>query len=1190
MRTDMNPRMPPMPTPFELREKLLDLVRRDLLGPADGEKEVFRSYGERVSRRYPLGGLAPGGTVTDTVADSTYEDEEPGEAASVTATEDDESTAADTLAIDGNEGPEASPIEREPVLVDSLLPSSAGFSCMVDGAEQELLVRASWGRYERGTSEEKDKNGKPYSVWGRIPVTPAPVRIPLTQGEGNLPFDEDPNIHVRWRMRRRDKLWHVTLFLVNTQSKKNRKDDSSWIFQASLSVESADGQERPIFVQRQHADSSTRDLLDPDERREMDGLDLRYSHCQVFGKGHGCAVKAYHDKADPQGRAHKLETDFLPIAHVPGQISRSEADDPRLQGIILDMAILASMPQDALQTNLTQLADAYAAWVDALPVHVEDSTLAAVANEAQEEARRALERMREGIAVLQKDANALRAFRFANKAMHYQRVHSIFARRVQGTHRSAAERAALLQEINQPHNHSWRLFQLAFVLANIPTLANPLHPERSGEGSGAVAQLLWFTTGGGKTEAYLGLTAFTLAMRRLCPKLGGLDATHGVGVFMRYTLRLLTLQQFQRAAALICACETLRRKDTQTWGIEPFRLGLWVGAKSTPNKLEQAKRQVDRTYGGTTADISTPVQFHSCPWCGAAITENNIKVRQGVTLPDRCITYCGDHDGTCPFTEKQAPDEGLPVMVVDEEIYRRPPSFLISTVDKFAQMPWKGEVEMLFGRVTGLCPRHGFTSPDVPDEHVGKTHSKYRDIPAARITEHGWLRPPDLVIQDELHLINGPLGSLTALYESAVDTLCQWTLDGRTVRPKVIASTATIRRATEQVRRLFNRRVEVFPPPGVDSRDNFFSLERPVSETCPGRVFMGICTTGNRMPPTTVRVYTSVMAAAQQLFQEYGAGADPWMTTVGYFNSVRELAGMHRLVEDEVKQRLEKGFQRGGLRRYINSVEELTSRQGSQHIPRILEHLAVPFLPPTENNPSPVQRAYDVVLATNMISVGVDIDRLGLMVILGQPKTTSEYIQASSRVGRSVQAPGLVVTIYSWARPRDLSHFEDFYAYHAAFHRHVEALSVTPFASRALDRGLAGVVVSLVRLLDSVMNKNSDAKNIQEHEDMWDNACQAIVQRASAITQDTTVVAHIEAMLHHLRDEWYERVRQCTVTGLCYSRPTSGDATELLQPSDTSEELFACPNSLRDVEKTVNLLLDMDDTGLSTREMASWQQ
>lgn len=1163
----------PMPSPFALREELVGLLRRDLLGPADGPEEEIPTD-SRLTQRYLVGSLAPGGCLPESSSDPGSDGAGDGDDAAPV-------TGADVLSLAGTDDPDA-PAEREPVLVDSLLPSSAGFSCLVDGNEQALLVRVSWGRYERcaGSREQASQNGTPGEVWKRIPVTPDAVRLPLQEGEGSLTPAAGQPVSLQWRIRLRDDLWHVTLFLVNASSKKHLKEGARWIFQVEMAAESDDGRQRPVFVQRQAAGMGDHSRLDPDECQEMDALALRYRHCRIFGKGHGCAVRVQRQEDDAPERARLLAVDFLPVAHVPGQTPRSEKDDPRLGGIVLDMKELASLSREALDDTLERIIQAYAAWVEALPAGLEKTDFAATATQAQADARRTLQRMQEGRDVLLHDKAALQAFRFANKAMHYQRINSIYAARIQGTTPGVDDRKQLLRDTDQPRNRSWRLFQLAFLLCNIPTLADPLHPERSGQGYDAVAGLLWFATGGGKTEAYLGLTAFTLAMRRLRPALGGLDAEHGVGVFMRYTLRLLTLQQFQRAAALICACEVLRRQDPQTWGQEPFRLGLWVGSRSTPNTLESAAREKDKNHGRSLGGDSSVMQFSFCPWCGAPISANNVHISKGTTGSQRCLTFCGDPDGQCSFSQARSPQEGLPVMVVDEEIYRRPPALLISTVDKFAQMPWKGEVGMLFGRVTAHCTRHGFVSPDV-DESPGSVHRRYGQIPEARIEEHVWLRPPDLVIQDELHLISGPLGSMTALYENAVDVLCQWRLDDRTVRPKIIASTATIRRAAEQVRRLFNRRVDVFPPPGVDSRDNFFSCERPADADCPGRVYMGICAIGRRMPPSTVRTYTTAMAAAQKLFDTWGDAADPWMTTIGYFNSIRELAGTRRLVEDEVRSRLADKRPRGLARRTLGPAEELTSRQSSRNIPIILERLTNTFSASGQRNPDGRKRPYDVLLATNMISVGVDIERLGLMVMLGQPRTTSEYIQASSRVGRSSRAPGLVLTLYNWARPRDLSHFEDFHAYHAAFQRHVEALSVTPFASRALDRGLAGVLLSLVRQIDIAMNGNKSAKELPQHEDLFAKAGRLLLERASTIMQDNDAADRLKISLEKLRDEWLDRIRKrCDVSlGYVANATTSG----LMAAPDRTQDPFSCPNSLRDVEKTVNLLLDTDPTGLTPR-------
>jgi len=357
-------------------------------------------------------------------------------------------------------------------------------------------------------------------------------------------------------------------------------------------------------------------------------------------------------------------------------------------------------------------------------------------------------------------------------------------------------------------------------LLNLPSVTDLHHKDRSHE-TRAIADLLWFPTGGGKTEAYLGLAAYTMALRRLQGDIGGRSAEHGVAVLMRYTLRLLTLQQFQRATTLICACEVIRREDPKKWGEAPFRIGLWVGMRATPNTTEQAQEAIANAHGRGTGGSGTPAQLTTCPWCGTAIDPGkHIKVYSGMSTKNRTIMYCGDPMGNrCPFTRRQSPDEGIPALVVDEEIYRNPPTLMIATVDKFAQMSWKGAVQMLFGQVNGFCTRHGFRSPEIKDR---RSHPRSGSLPAAKTVPHPLLRPPDLIIQDELHLISGPLGSMVGLYETAVDVLCSWTVDGKKIRSKVIASTATIRRAKDQVKKLFLRELSVFPPNGTEIADNFF--------------------------------------------------------------------------------------------------------------------------------------------------------------------------------------------------------------------------------------------------------------------------------------------------------------------------------------------------------------------------------
>ena len=482
----------------------------------------------------------------------------------------------------------------------------------------------------------------------------------------------------------------------------------------------------------------------------------------------------------------------------------------------------------------------------------------------------------------------------------------------------------------------------------------------------------------------------------------------------------------------------------------PFRIGLWVGARVTPNRTDDASDWLKQQRGGKrppTRALGSPHQLVSCPWCGSGlepgrdITVDVLSRRTLITCPDPfCPFGPGVHDG-----------DGLPVVVVDEEIYRLLPSLIIGTVDKFAQLTWRGETEGLFGRVSKRCTRHGYVTADTMAEkwelHTDTSqHPAKGGEPPGRIEKVAPLRPPDLIIQDELHLISGPLGSMVGLYEAAVDRLATWELaHGKRARPKVIASTATVRRAPRQIGALFDRRTEVFPPPGLDVGDTFFARQRPTSPGAdlyaPGRRYVGICAHGIRMKSTLIRVYVSALGAAQKLHEKYGKNpvTDPYMTLVGYFNSLRDLGGMRRLVEDEVSARLTRANERGLARRYDPLLRELTSRLSSTDIPEVLDHLMVPFV---KDRPKGERPPIDVLLATSMIAVGVDVPRLGVMVVANQPKSSAEYIQATSRIGR--RAPGLVFTVFNWARPRDLSHYETFEHFHATIYRQVEALSVTP--------------------------------------------------------------------------------------------------------------------------------------------------
>lgn len=1154
------------PTPSDIRDELTEMVVRDLLGPAGGPDEELGQYEDHAYQRYLVGMLAPKDSQIDR-----------GE-------QDEIGTGG------GNEGEEGTPDSGVPA-GGTYYPSSMGLSFVVDAEARQIVVEAEWGQYLRVKSQgQVNRDGNPANVWKRTPVVAQPLVLDLKDHkvEPIKLHDDHPLVQLQGRMRLTADGWVVTLFMVNLQEERKRHGgpkDEVWLFQPKLRVHGTEHQ--PIFVQRKNAKADL-SKMDPLTREETETLEMLYRHQREFAVGHGISIHATLPEPLAE-RAVQVETEWVPSFEVPQQTPRSPADDENLTGVVMDMKELAELSKPGLIASLRHIETAYRVWIriEATKLNLPMERLAGheeAAQRAIDRCTRALQRIKAGIDLIEHNPLAEEAFRFANRAMWQQRIHSTFSRKVRKKQMQVEEGVDVLDK--DPKNRSWRLFQLAFVLLNLPSLSDLHHHDRSHE-TEAVADLLWFATGGGKTEAYLGLTAYTLALRRLQGVIEGRRGDHGVAVLMRYTLRLLTLQQFQRAAALICACESIRRSDMNKWGETPFRLGLWVGGKTTPNHLSAAANSLrQKNVGGRPSANGSPLQITSCPWCGTEIKDHHVKVYEAPNDIGRCVTYCGDNLGRCEFSEARAPKQGLPVMVVDEEIYRRPPSLLIATVDKFAQMPWNGMTQMLFGKVTEVCERHGFLSPEVDD---GQNHPARNGLPSVRNRPHNFLRPPDLIIQDELHLISGPLGSMVGLYEAAVDELCSWTVDGKKVRPKVVASTATIRRAPDQVQKLFVRKLEVFPPQGTSIKDSFFAIQRPTGPEYPGRRYLGISAFGRRYPVAMIRSFVAHMAAAQVLYEKYGRLADPYMTLTGYFNSIRELAGTRRLVEDDIKARLRDADQRGLAKRRIRALEELTSRKSGTDIPKILERLEAVFDKSLEAQRAAERKEgqkmssavpYDVVLATNMISVGVDIDRLGLMLVAGQPKNTSEYIQATSRVGRSSDGPGLVCTVFNWARPRDLSHYERFEHYHETFYKHVEALSVTPFSARALDRGLSGVMVGLMRLLDEHLNANLKAGEVLDTDPVWGQVFDQLIKRGVNATQDASVGTRIKEMLDRRRDEWLQRVHNQKDHKLGYKSEGGATVGLLEQAGDSNWTMFTCLNSLRDVEGTVDLVLDQRSTGL----------
>jgi hypothetical protein len=1142
-----------LPSDHDLRELLHDAVVNDLLGPASGPEEEI--LGTSVRDRYLVGKLAPKESPID---------------------------QADTgdLVESGSDGGDDGGAEGATLMSQSIVPSSCGLTFCVDASCEALEMEVTWGHYRKTESEvHVTEAGNPKRVWKRRAAGGA-VKLGLEPGEvGRLvPDAEQPDVFVRGVVRpptaAGEKI--VTLFLVNDQEAPETNQDEAWLFQVQLALRTPEGKD--VFRRRPMGESAS----DDDERA---ALAMLYRDKVEFAVGHGVSVH-WELSAGRVDRAVAVRTQIVPWYDVPATEAPTEADLPGLADLILDMRELADLDEKALAKTLGLLHQEYMAWIGGQQARVDAKALGEhepSAREALEKCRRTADRLRVGIDTVLADPKALEAFRFANRAMWLQRVRSLYAlerRRGKDTK---------LEDIDVPKNRSWRPFQLAFVLLSIPALADPRHADRT-DPADAIADLLWFPTGGGKTEAYLGTAAFAMAIRRLQGPLGGLDHAHGLTVIMRYTLRLLTIQQFQRASTLLCGMEVIRRealaKGDTRWGETPFRIGLWVGQAATPNTTADAQQIIENARGGPWNHVGSgsPAQLSSCPWCGSEIRlGRDVVVHTAPNRFGRTHTFCSDSLGRCEFTSARSPGEGLPVVVVDEEIYRLLPSMMIATVDKFAQMPWKGEVQALFGRVSGLCQRHGFLSPD--DDDTG-THNASGSLPRVTRQEHAFLRPPDLIIQDELHLISGPLGTTVGLYETAIDELTSWDFEGIRIRPKVIASTATVRKAREQVHALFQRKLEVFPPHGLGAEDNFFARQRPVTNEKPGRRYVGICAPGASRPSMLIRVFVAYLTAAQQLRELHGEAADPWMTAVGYFNSLRELGGMRRLAEDDVRTRAFRvtmgDVERPGLaQRDVREIQELTSRATSTDIPKILDRMEVTFpAMGVTSDPRPI----DVVLATNMLSVGVDVQRLGLMVVNGQPKTTAEYIQATSRIGR--HRPGIVCTVLNWSRPRDLSHYESFEHYHSTFYQHVEALSVTPFAPRAIDRGLTGVMASILRLRELTLNPNEGAGQLTNTVDpRARDTIDAVTRRAWAVSEDPTVRDRTNGLAKRRIDEW---VREAQRGGrvLGYKTRQDGTTVGLLQaPGNRPWDTFTTPTSMREVEPNVALILH----DYPELDMPAWQ-
>ena len=1081
----------------EHRQRFLDWIRRQLIGPA----HVGRLQGSPLER-YPAGVLYPAN---------------PGVSGVDPAGDDDD---VEDLPIGGDDPlPDraAKPVSRRRYVP----PSSVGFSFFVHARGDLLLgITASGVTYTR--CGERDEQGRftrheykrdrfEYGfAWDESDADPS-HRVILPP-DGLL-------VDVRTRPHGAGQI--VTVVLANRQDPSESDNDRAehCLFEARLECEIRAG------------DLKRYPRMDPSLMTEEEQeIELRYRHKPIYAVGHGAAVDWFME----QGQRPRIWSEFMPAVDVP-QVTVEPAG---VDAGVLALNFLAEPKnQQEIPDRLTVFVDAYQRWVEGQreqAAQFDNEQERTTATRIFQRMEVAIDRMRDGIELLRHDTVAAEAFRIANQAMLDQmRRHR---------HRPG--------EAVSGRAPSWRPFQLAFLLTTIESTIREESDFRD------LLDLIWFPTGGGKTEAYLGLIAFLIAWRRRQHPLTG----SGTAAIMRYTLRLLTRQQFERAASMICAMELLRHGNPEQLGEEPITVGMWVGSAVSPNRFCDAESCVQEMAAGDE-NAAHKLVLRACPWCDIPLT-----------APDSYRTSSSEFHFLCsnPACEFGPNGDGtdqipLPCNVIDEALYQRPPTLLIATIDKFARLAWEERASVFF---------NGAESGSVCS------------------------RPPELIIQDELHLVAGPLGSVAGLYETALETV----LALRGIRPKYIASTATIRMAAEQVRSLYGREAAVFPPAGVSATDSWFARD---DESKPGRLYVGYLAAALDQQHCLAPLAATLLAAPFAAFSEQQDRDDlleAWWTAVIYHGSLRGVSNSHnayvtdvrdfarRLDREREERAREDAAQEEGSgetpptdgarhsRRNATSHNAAARAENRQNLAQVTSRAtahenARTFYRLAHNRGKP--DCLDAVLATNMISVGIDVDRLALMVINGQPFSTAEYIQASSRIGRAA-VPGIVVANYYRHQARSLSHYENFRPYHESFYRFVEPTSVTPFTRQVRNRALHAALIIALRHGCDELRANQSAGKFDSSATSVRETVEALKQRCRRAADQNLADATAD-QLDRLVEQWHEEAKRCREKKrrLLYETTDNGANALLCQFNVPDAGIWRTLNSMRNVEETG--LLEHDD-------------
>ena len=1042
------------------RDQLIDFVEKEFIGPDPIDwPEMTQANGEEILKtdpprtRYIAGILYPRATMDGHVDVREGESEPLGE--------DEGSEREPEPARLGGQSPEFLENAEELINLSNAYRQSAVSITAAVKPDDVIRVEVSAGTYVTLTVTDP-KTEKKVTSYPRTALSwnndGAPVQLPdATNGLVKIPvratglqFDITYRYHL-------DGSNIYTFTLENTkQSNGSSVKDDDCFFQTKFKILSEKGFSPLADGQRITKDE---DYL---------SNQMLYRDVHNYAIGHGTAADW-----DDGETVNWISTATFPKYDIKPIVPSA------IDGVSLEMLKMSPYGSFAdTVAELRQMCEKYREWINGLRVlkRTLNSKYDETAERHIKNCEECLSRMEKGVDLLEQNETVRTAFQYMNLAMLMQQLHYNLPLNRWEDDGNGDIKLTNIEPLpvvtnkdtwgkNKDRYGKWRPFQLAFVLMNLRSMYDRDCNERE------IVDLIWFPTGGGKTEAYLGLSAYTIFIRRLLNK-----DDKGTAILMRYTLRLLTAQQYERASAMICACDLIRKEHEDLFGKNRISIGLWVGGTTTPNSIDEAKKAYDKLYDG---DTKNPFVILKCPWCGAQMgpvrkgfVPGYRKFKKSAKSFDfafRCSNSC------CDFSK-----EDLPLFVVDESIYEKTPTLLLGTVDKFAMLPFRPQAQRLFGFENG----------------VKKTS-------------------PDLIIQDELHLISGPLGSMVGHYETLIHELCTTRTPTTEIHPKVIASTATISRAKEQCHALYgcsNDKVFQFPPSGLDAGDSFFAKEAKERN---GRRYVGILATGSSSDATTaIRLFASLLYGAKAMKVEKEADRDPYWTNMGYYNSIRELGQAATWIRADIDQHLDVMYKRRfdhkryasdeeykKNRRYIYRDEELTSRISGSEVTSSLANLGITYPATIDENGKIKDYPIDICLATNMISVGLDVSRLGLMTVAGQPKTTSEYIQATSRVGRNAEdAPGVVFVLYRPGRPRDKSHYEHFRSYHSRVYCNVEPTSVTPFSAPVRERALHAIMVGMMRL-ESDSAFNSDPPKLPD-DDLYDKICGIIERRVEDIDRD----------------------------------------------------------------------------------------